>query len=174
MTVREQLQALNATPMSPEAHIEAVAALAQATGHTMVSLASASDLFGYTCAVYALNLVDDPDYDRIRHRWRTIYAGAEFMNWVMHNARLELLHGDEVAPGSLAVYRDDQGAFTHVGIVRAGNRIDSKFGQLGLYNHALGEVPTDYGDRVRYFRGLQRRESITLFFEFAREKGAEF
>jgi len=58
----------------------------------------------------------------------------------------------QVQVGDLVVYRDEYGNITHTGIVTAvdenGNptEIESKWGSLGRYRHAPGDVPPGYGE----------------------------
>jgi hypothetical protein len=76
--------------------------------------------------------------------------------------------------GSLVIYFHEADSFAHVGLVREGGRVESKWGQLGLFEHELFEVPSNYGNNVRFFDSLPFMRSIAFFYDFAEEKGVEF
>lgn len=69
----------------------------------------------------------------------------------------QLEDGQQVHPGDVVVYRKG-GVVTHTGVVKQvdadGNptTIESKFGTLGLYDHAPFDVPAEYGEPSQFFR----------------------
>ena len=69
------------------------------------------------------------------------------------------------------MYFDRDEEFTHVGLSKLNSRVESKWGQLGLYEHGLFEVPANYGDTVRYYKQLPYSMAIKLFYDFAAESG---
>ena len=54
------------------------------------------------------------------------------------------------------------------------DRLQSKWGQLGLFEHDLFEVPSDYGRIVRYFKRVPFAEAIEVLHVFAKETDSEF
>jgi hypothetical protein len=79
----------------------------------------------------------------------------------------------DVRPGDLAVYLDND-RFCHVGRVKRMGRIESKWGLGQLYEHSLWEVPSSYGSQLRCFDGLDRREALGMFINYAKSKGLVF
>lgn len=52
-------------------------------------------------------------------------------------------------------------------------RVESKWGTLGLFNHAKLEVPAGYGEMLRFFEPLDYEVAIEHFCRFAKENGAQ-
>lgn len=75
--------------------------------------------------------------------------------------------------GSLVMYFE-AGSFRHVGLLRAGGRVESKWGQLGLFEHEPWEVPATYGTEIRYFRVEPYEVAIGWLYDYAIEQGMEF
>ena len=158
---------------TPEQNIKEVAALAADFPHTIVSVNSEPPLLRYTCLVHALDFTERRDYVMVAMSG-SVFAGAAFAHWLLaQNAMHELCQADAVA-GSLVWYFKVDGHFAHVGILLEGGRVRSKWGTLGLFEHGLYEVPSTYGDHVRYFAPLLYDDAIHLFYDFAAENGVEF
>ena len=68
--------------------------------------------------------------------------------------------------GGLVVYFSDDKP-KHIGVISNG-RVVSKWGKNPAYNHALLEVPTAYGDKIRYYQKPPDRLITTSFIEFVR------
>ena len=69
----------------------------------------------------------------------------------------------------LALYFD-QGSWKHVGIMNDGDRVTSKWGTYGVFDHRLSEVPGDYGNQVRFFELPSTVVAACLLFRFACSK----
>jgi hypothetical protein len=50
-------------------------------------------------------------------------------------------------------------------------RIVSQWGTYPVYEHAVFEVPTGYGDNVRYFKMIDSAEGLLLFRTYAKAAG---
>ncbi len=161
--------------VTPERNIALVAAAGKQFPHSIVSLPSAYDLFQYTCLVHALDFTNKGDYLAISTlRGHDVFAGKEFAQWLLGRGQLVAVAANQASPDALVIYLNDAGTFEHVGILRPGGRVESKWGQLGLYEHNLFEVPSNYGNTVRYLEPISYCVAIKLFYNFAKEKGVEF
>jgi hypothetical protein len=103
-----------------------------------------------------------------------VFAGAKFAQWLLRRGALIEISFDEASVGDLVWYFSDDGLFKHVGLLRDGQRVESKWGTLGLFSHAVMEVPESYGTIVRVFKQLSYDVAIDLFYDFAEENGIEF
>jgi len=54
-----------------------------------------------------------------------------------------------------------------------GSRVVSKWGLGHLWEHGLFEVPSIFGDDVRFFKRLARRAAVSAFVEFAKSLGVQ-
>lgn len=141
--------------------------------HSIEVVESEHPIDRYTCCVYAFHLVEDPTYLGVAsYGFGRTFAGAEFINFLLQN---QLLSPRQSAPviGDLVLYFEGD-EFRHVGIVAADNLIISKWGSGWLYKHRPWEVPSQYGERVKYFIGLDQDSSFNLFMQFAKTKGFIF
>lgn len=172
--LRERLNAA-CDHVTPERNIELVRAIARESGCDVVPMHSAHDMARYTCLMHALDFVEKPEYLSVAVLQRPgIYAGKKFAEWLLARGWLSEIKEPSVPVGSLVIYFDEVGAFTHIGITSGGNRVQSKWGLLGLYEHDLFDIPSSYGNVVRYFEPLQFNDAIQLFYDYAKENGMVF
>lgn len=172
--LRQQLQ-IACDHVSPERNTELVAGLVQQYLHTIVPKTSDHDLFGFTCLVHALGFTNTPQYlDVASLRAKDVYAGAAFANWLLTGERISEVAPDQAKIGSLVFYLDNDGSFLHVGLLKDNGRIESKWGQLGLYEHALFEVPANYGESIRFYKPIDFDKGIDIFYTFAETLGVQF
>jgi len=161
--------------VTPERNIEFVRAISTEYGCDIASLPSAHDLARYTCLMHALDFVEKPEYLSVAILMSpNIHAGKKFAEWLLARGALEEIRAVSIPVGTLVMYFDEGGAFTHIGVIVEGNRVQSKWGTLGLYEHNLFDIPSNYGDSVRYFGPLPYEVAIELFFDYAKENGIEF
>jgi hypothetical protein len=172
--LRELLAELEPQGLTAAQHIAAISALAAKTGHSIMALESAVDVRRYTCAVHAFGFAGDASYEEIA-RWSepNVFAGPDFVHWLIKKCLLEPRTGTLDMRGALVIYLD-QGRFKHIGITQEGERVESKWGTHALFSHAVWEVPVFYGDELLYFKRLTYEEAIAYFYDFAREQGVKF
>ncbi len=169
--LRERLETL-CNRVSPETNIALVDALISEIPHTIVPVQSAHDLFTYTCLVHALGFTSQDQYLAVAGlRGGKVFAGKAFASWLLRSGSLTEVNSSDAVIGSLVMYFDGDGEFRHVGLSKLNSRVESKWGQLGLYEHGLFEVPANYGDTVRYYKHLPYPVAIKLFYDFAAENG---
>lgn len=158
--------------VSPEKNIALVDALKSEIPHTIVPVQSLHDLFTFTCLVHALGFTGQDQYLAVAGlRVDKVFAGKAFASWLLQSGLLTEVSPSDAAIGSLVMYFDRDEEFTHVGLSKLNSRVESKWGQLGLYEHGLFEVPANYGDTVRYYKQLPYSMAIKLFYDFAAESG---
>lgn len=161
--------------VTPEQNIALVQAISSEIPHSIVALRSQHELPNYTCLMHALGFTDQPKYIAIATLpGHDVYAGKEFAEWLLATESLTELATADAPVGSIVMYFDEQGGFMHAGLLAQHHRVQSKWGTLGLYEHDTLEVPSNYGDTVRYFEHLSFEDAIELFFDFAEEKGVQF
>lgn len=122
----------------------------------------------YNCVMHAFNFTKNTTYIKIAssHSWH-IFAGASFMHWLIDRSYLtEVPQG---SAGDLVLYFS-RGNFKHIGTVGDRARITSKWGIGHLYEHEVLEVPSSYGDEVRFYSALSCADAYNYFVEFAEEK----
>lgn len=172
MSLRERLGGL---ALMGQDHIIAVMDLVTEFGHSIRPIPSIVPLERYTCLVYALEFQGEPEYEAIAGLpIVNVFAGADFANWLLTNGYLIEVTAQEATPGCYALYSDEAGGFVHIGILRNDGRVASKWGNQGLYDHALLEVPFSYGSNVRYYLPIPFYDCIELFKDFAEERGVQF
>lgn len=117
-----------------------------------------------TCAPYSLGLWKNPTYEAIRvYFWPELFAGRHFMEWAIEKRLVEL---EEPSVGCLAMYFTGT-TWQHCGVVSVDGRVVSQWNDCPVYNHALFEVPAQYGDVVRYFEKPSPEVALRWFIEYA-------
>ncbi len=168
-TLREKLFEMteNVPLQEHPAHIES---LRSETNHSIVVVKSEHPIERYTCGVHAFYLVEDPTYRKIATfgLGRT-FAGPDFVMFLLEHQLLAQRHHASVLPNDLILYFDN-GVFRHVGRMKTSCRILSKWGIGHLYEHTVWEVPSRYGNEVRYFAGPDKKASMILFIKYAKAK----
>ena len=167
----EPLEALG-NRVSPEKNIALVDALMSEIPHTIVPVQSVHDLFTFTCLVHALGFTGQVQYLAVAGlRVDKVFAGKAFASWLLRSGSLAEVNPSDAVIGSLVMYFGGDGEFINVGLSKLNSRVESKWGQLGLYEHGLFEVPANYSDTVRYYKHLPYPVAIKLFYDFAAENG---
>ncbi len=127
----------------------------------------------YTCVMHALEFVDRPEYGEIANFGiGRIYAGAEFMHWLINHERITETENPIV--NDYVLYFQDNGEFKHIGLLLDDGRVLSKWGTGHLYEHSTLEVPAIYGAIVRYYRHRDADDMYFYFKEFAEDRGVIF
>lgn len=149
--------------LDSDQHLKEIEGLRPLHAHTIRFVEKRRD---QTCATYALSLTDEPIYRAVAGLCN-IYAGKDFMRWMIENHLQEI---SEPPDGCLVSYFFGT-EWKHIGVIATSARVISKWGTYPLYEHALAEVPEDYGNHVAFYRRPAAAEALALFFQFARECG---
>lgn len=121
--------------------------------------------------MFAFNFICKAQYAQVALRYPEVFAGKDFMNWMLDNQLLEEKSLDSLSEGDYVIYLDNEESFKHIGIWIADGVIHSKWGTLGLYEHPLFEVPTQYGDNLIYCKKISEDFALNHFFKYAQSLG---
>ena len=153
------------------AHIEH---LRSETNHSIVVVESEHPIERYTCAVHAFHLTGNATYEEVAsYGLGLTFAGSDFINFLLEYQLLTLRVESCILPNDLVIYFDN-GIFRHIGRMKTNHRVLSKWGTGCLYEHRVWEVPSTYGEEVRYFIGPDEDSSADLFIQYAQSKGFVF
>lgn len=143
-------------------HREAIARLQASTKHTIMFRETR---FDGSCMTYALGLDTIEAYRRVATAFEPpVFAGKDFAHWLAD----ELEEVEVPTLGCLVFYFEGE-TWRHVGTIddADGPRVVSKWGEMAAFDHGLAEVPTGYGDSVRFFRKPDAKEALALFLRYA-------
>jgi len=168
--LRDRLTEITENPRVRE-HAAQIEALRAETGHSISVEQSVRPLQKYTCGMHAFHLAGNPIYERVATSGNgETFAGTEFINFLLQQQLLIHRPFEAVVTNDLVVYFDGI-VFRHVGRVAGPSRVLSKWGTGCLCQHALWEVPANYGNEVRYCVGPNEASSLELFLKYAESKG---
>ncbi len=127
----------------------------------------------YTCAVHALDLIENREYEKIvwAAQGDVVFASTGFVQRLID--RELLVKADLPGPGRLVVYRDGD-LVTHIGKTLSPERVESKWGIGQRWRHGLWEVPSQYGCDVEFFDAIDTDTVLDEMVEFAKENGVSF
>ena len=169
--LRRALDELTCQPTA--SHPELLSALKVKIENSIEIIPSQFILSRYTCLMYALGFEEQSAYVAIASSGsHDVYAGTDFAHWLLHRRHLLEVEEATALLGDIVIYFDGFD-FKHIGLWQGGDRVRSKWGVGQLYAHQLNEVPSSYGDNVRFFRRISVETAITAFLDFARERGVE-
>lgn len=160
MTIRDRLQTITEV-MDLALHGPLLAELTAEIPHTVLLVQPADPENDFNCVMYALDLVGwvDPPTSALGR----YFASTAFLRSLIEGGELQELQ--ECAVDVLAVYL--RGAeIRHIGRVCANGRIRSKWGAGHTYEHELWEVPSTYGDVIRYYASIESEASQALLEEY--------
>jgi hypothetical protein len=170
--LRHKLAEITGTALVQE-HPDRIEALRAEFDHSIVVIGSEQPIDQYTCGVHAFHLIGDRTYIEIAdYGLGSTFAGADFMAFLFQNRLLTPRVADAL-PGDLIIYFEN-GAFRHVGRMKTESRVTSKWGIGWLYEHAVWEVPMNYGLDIQYFAGPDEDAAFKLFVRYAESRGFRF
>ena len=148
-------------------HCGIVAALQVGFHHTIRCIDQAAE---GTCVIYALGLRDQFPCLCAELEFPGTKQVAKFVKWLLDEERLT--ETDDAPQGALVLYFDGE-TWTHAGVALGMQRIRSKWGNYAVFDHALREVPADYGNVVGFYSMPDIAHAAELLFQFVRlELGA--
>jgi hypothetical protein len=173
MELRDKLQHITGE-FPVEQHPLMIQELASPSGHSIKLVDSQYPIAEFTCVVYSFGLTKDPIYLSVASfGFGLTFAGAQFIHFLLDHSLLTKRQTGQAFAGDLVVYFEND-LFRHVGTALAGNQVLSKWGTGHLFEHSTWEVPTNYGDRVKYFKQLAPEEGLDLFKRYAEVEGFYF
>jgi hypothetical protein len=125
----------------------------------------------FNCFAYALGLWDHADYIRLvdAKNDSTVINSCTISEMLSEGALVEI-DSNYAKANDMVVYFDD-GRVTHAAVVGDKGAVRSKWGANEVHEHAVWDVPTSYGDVVRYFR---RPAPETVLRRFAPDRFKDF
>ena len=169
-----------------ETHAQLLEELRLRCPHGIRVLNSSFPIGEYTCLMHAMGL----HLDRGRYKQSAtsnllmlegIFAGPDFARWLLHHRKVRRLADKAMYTGCLVFYfrksADNTLNWRHAGLLAGPNLCVSKWGTGHVYEHPLGEVPTNYGPVCLPFESLSGDEGFQLFEEYAafrRSAGRDF
>ncbi len=145
--------------------------LRQELPHSIEMLSGPNDDLQYNCVVHAFCVQEDQEYIDLWHACpQHVHGDTTFVQFMIENG--DLKEREHPASGLLAYF--PEGAFRHIGRLISESRIVSKWGIGHLYEHDIFDVPSCYGEVVRYSRSAERDQVLNRFIEFAEGKGVHF
>jgi hypothetical protein len=171
--LREELSRLTYPPQDAgldwlDVQIREIAGLDKQHHHIIVLHTSSSDATAkLSCFTFALDIDPDAISDMCLGK---IFPGAEFVSTLMRGA---LRIQDRPETDGIVVYLDSADSPKHAGKIRAGGRVTSKWGagRTHIWEHGLWEVPTEYGDEVRFFQRPPQGLAVRCYLAWAKAKG---
>ena len=147
-------------------------ALRQELQHSIAVLSGPNENLHYNCVMYAFGIEEDQEYiDRVSACPEDVHGDTTFVQFMIENGDLD--EREHPAPGLLTIYFNE-GRVRHIGRLISKSRVVSKWGIGHLYEHDIFDVPSNYGEVVRYFKTAERDQVLSRFVEFAEGKGVHF
>jgi hypothetical protein len=147
--------------------------------HTIEVLTTDPAELPCNCIMYALHLERDSEYwelgrfcldidpESYRLTYQGVHADTTFLKFLIEQKSIEL---SSAGHGAMAIYFEGE-SVRHAGRMTSHNRVTSKWGCNHLHAHGLGEVPSTYGDRVRFYRPHKDGLVIDEFVRYAIHRG---
>lgn len=170
MPLRLQLQQMtDDMPVSQHSHqIEVMRAQFR---HTIRVVDGGFPVDIYTCVMHSFGLIYDPTYVGIAsYGLGNAFAGTDFIHFLLGQNLIREKSFDSVFANDFIFYFNND-RFRHVGKILDGGRILSKWGSGLLYDHSTWETPSNYGEVVRYFEGVDSDQGLDLFIAYAESRG---
>jgi hypothetical protein len=117
--------------------------------HSIKMLSAVGNDLRYNCVMFALGAVSNQQYIDLINQLPDdceIHADTKFLQYLIEQGQLI-----PDAYGNLIIYSNDE-RITHIGKIDSIERVISKWGVGHLYDHAILEVPEDYGNHYINYR----------------------
>lgn len=169
--LRDRLQQITDT-QDRSKHCAMLKSLREEIPHSIKVLSGPNENLRYNCVMYAFGLEEDQEYvDLVFACPEHVHGDTKFIQFLIHTGDLD--EQEHPAPGLLAIYFHNE-AVRHIACLISQTRAASKWGIGELYEHDIFEVPSSYGEVVRYFSSTERDTVISRFIEFAENQGVRF
>ncbi len=156
----------------PKSHPYLIDKLKSKFHHSIRVEESLVDISKYTCILYAFDIVDNQEYISLARRCpKAIFANTEFLKFLID--KNYLLPSNKESDKKLIIY-SDKNNIKHIGRLIEEGSVLSKWGTGHLYKHPIFEIPSNYGNDVKYFLAINKENVLRFFIEFAKTKGVKF
>jgi len=127
--------------------------------------------FAYALGLSDSKIYQDLAYDDAYSRSNLYFANSQFVRQILKEKILE----EEKDPcvNGLILYFDEEDKPTHAGIIKSCEHpelfIESKWGTFRrLFNHRVWQVPSSYGNKVRYYAAPSLETLENHFIEYCK------
>jgi hypothetical protein len=165
--MRHELSQITADGTLLQTHAPAIARLSERHPHSIsVVEDDNAGAHGYNCFMYALGVRQlPPPLVRVAQQVEEAFPGSAFVVELLEGGRLREVEEAAAHAGCVVIYFEN-GLPEHAGIVQQHGFVVSKWGKGHLYRHRLFEVPSIYGDNVRFFEAPQPTEVLRRFADY--------
>lgn len=125
------------------------------------------ETFQFNCYQHSFELVNVEPVNRLMRTDRSLFPGREYVQFLIDNVLREITLS-QAQDDDHVVYSSDL-HIEHAGKIRAG-AVESKWGLMHLFRNGVYEVPSRYGNNVRFFRHLPQHDVRQAFLDFANAK----
>jgi hypothetical protein len=127
-------------------------------------LSAPGDDLKYNCVMFALDVLGNQQYlDLLYQLPDCIHADTNFLKFLIDQGQLVI-----EPSGNLIIYSDNK-KITHIGKVDVADRVTSKWGIGHLYEHAIFEIPIDYGDTFHYYQASEHFDFMSSFEKYIKQ-----
>ena len=140
------------------------------------------------CVGYALGLYKNDIYKEIihsseilrdankpnkspNHPW-SIFADTEFLHYCLDAGKLVDIGNRNCCGGDLVIYLNGNGC-RHIGVPKTLELVTSHWGDIGLFEHKIDEVPANYGHKLLYINAIDRKTAMHHFVDYAKSVADE-
>jgi hypothetical protein len=125
----------------------------------------------YNCFAFALGLHQSEKYLEVAARSKpNIFADAAFVSQLIYEGLLRRI--DCATPGEKLIIYFRDGAPKHAGVLD-GDRVTSKWGDGYFFEHAVYEVPTNYGCETNCYNSPSPSQIEAEFLLYAERQGVQ-
>ena len=131
----------------------------------------------FNCFEYAFDLIRSSEYKAAldyQKGWKIRPVGADvnFVQYLLENSALTELTAVDNDVSCVIIYFNGVEP-THAGKFN-NSRVRSKWGRGLLLEHNFDEVPSSYGDNVKFYESLLLDDCIDVFVDFAKANGIPY
>jgi hypothetical protein len=143
-------------------YIETLERLRREFGHSISMLPDGRNRIArFNCFAYGLGLWEHVDYiRRVDAAENSAIVNSQLVRAMLDDGTLEEINAAVATPGDVVLYFHKE-VVTHAAVVGTEQTYRSKWGGNEVHQHALWEVPAQYGDLVRYYRAPDASAVLT-------------
>jgi hypothetical protein len=126
-----------------------------------------SSKINYNCYAFAFDLIDSEEYRNRTLRLKNVFPNSVFCHYLVSNF-LNEKEQKELKQGDYIIYFKDE-VPSHAGKIFE-QKILSKWGTGNLWLHDIYEVPSSFGDDVKFYIAENKLKLQELYKEWALEQ----
>ena len=167
--LREELDRLTDDP-DPMCHPELLTELSKHHPNKIRIIEIADRSQPYTCFMHVFGLRNEPEYNKIAMSGSgKIYANSAFVLFLIQEGYIQEITSGTTSTEDIVIYFAS-GVPQHAGIAKRDGQIESKWGLGHLYEHGILEVPSKYGNEVKFYSPISKGLALKHFLKCAKGK----